>query len=490
MSAMEKGQKGVVSRKASNSTKNKGTENKEAEPKASYASKAGPTSSSPTTGTAPSTPATGGTNIGSQPPDEESTSESGAESGDEATTGAERRGEAEKRLQARLEKEKEEVLTLARRIERISKWKEERKKVREEMKELRRQLADMEKDDESEVEEKDGTTRKGPLTPMKLGFGIPTSGGNMFATSSEIPGSGAGIQVQRQATRQGEGGWSPLPMRAMPDYTGAGDKLGVQQWLAELYTQVDYYTTFGRLGGELEKVMWASGHLLEGARDWWQSEKMGKKVKSIEEFYTAVREQFQGAADDTLARAELQRVKKKAGESVYEYANGVQRILTRVPDMDMRSRVQWFCNGLPVEYQLEVNLKKGYTLQDAITIATQFEAAHKVTRGTVAPPGGVRTRLNNVEAEEEDDGQGKQQQLMAALTTTLAAMQAGAGGRFKSKERGDDRRSRGPFCFTCGSKTHDAAACTLPKPVCWRCKKDTHKKSECPDKVKTTTTKD
>lgn len=263
----------------------------------------------------------------------------------------------------------------------------------------------------------------------------------------------------------------------------------------------------GMIESEEEAVVYVSMFLRGAADTWLQG--LQQQYRAIpphremrySEFRLALRERFQGAADEKVARAEFRELRMKPGEKVISYFNRYQQIAHRIPTMDMTTKMETFVSNLPLSIRQPLAMMGATDAATAASWAQQIEGTLMDAAGSSSSSssssgwgsaGGNRggrggrggQSVHNIEGggggggDSGGDGGSSGGGGGGGETSSLAAVMV------SPLPNSPPRQFVGPSaCYRCGEDGHFRQSCHYPgdksKDLCHYCKSPEHYKWSC-----------
>lgn len=158
------------------------------------------------------------------------------------------------------------------------------------------------------------------------GAGVPSSGGMMpisgagagpapraaprvgaaaLGARAVAPAADAAEAQDREEAVAGDGGMPKLE-HTRPCFRGEMDSDALDKWIAERWTDIDYYKSAKLMRQPWQQVTWLSAHLKDAAADWWRSTaKPSGEIVSAELFMAALNMRFRSRLDADVAQEAL-----------------------------------------------------------------------------------------------------------------------------------------------------------------------------------------
>jgi hypothetical protein len=274
----------------------------------------------------------------------------------------------------------------------------------------------------------------------------------------------------------------PSGPRLPPPKEYDGKAAALEDWLADLQQQFDWYGT----ADEADRLRLAAACLRGAAREWWAH--LATQPASWAALCEAIRARFQPINRSELARARLTTMAQGKQQSVYEYADAFRRQLAYAPTMAEEDRLFHFTRGLKPAIGMQVRIQGCKTLAEAIATATraggvgELGAALAGAAAGAAAGHGDAMDLNAVEGlEQEDTADSSSSSKGGAPVTRAELLELLNAVREQSRGDGGDRGRRPPppiswlsekevlehmaagKCFSCGSTAHRSLECPKSK---------------------------
>lgn len=171
-------------------------------------------------------------------------------------------------------------------------------------------------------------------------------------------------------------------VRNLEFFTGE-DGVGVMDWTYALVAHIALMMAIDpeHFNAAAHQVLFGIAHLRGTAQDW----AMGRMAAGIpwadlQQFVTALREDFLGAVVVQNSRTQLRRLKQAQFHDLGKYVEAFRKLLRKIPNMaDVEAR-DVFVEGLYSNYFAEVDRAHPQTLEQAISEAQQAELRFQRTR--------------------------------------------------------------------------------------------------------------
>ena len=305
--------------------------------------------------------------------------------------------------------------------------------------------------DEPSVEEPSGTV---------VNVRVPTEHNLSGSHHSVIP------QVGQETPLQ-PGMHSPFLIFPNPEkFTGKStDSNEVENWI---FAMDNLFVAQGNFLTEGQKLAYAVGFLTEGALTWWLAERISPDAPHT---WTALKlallSYFVSPVKVSDAKDKLLSLNQKSAEGISEYVTEFQRLLILAQISNETDKVYTFLRGLRRFTAGSVRMHKPNTLQEAIRLALEFEAAFKgidsqrgfkrSNESGSIQPAGKRSKTNT--GNRNGGGSMGRTRPFGFHRGDRKAQPQTVAERYQKTPAEIEALKRQNACFICGQKGHMAQAC-------------------------------